>query len=237
MNEVAAARLRNRTALDESAGKALLARFGVAVPRAATVTSVDGVEPAFRTLTPPVVVKVMSPDILHKSDAGGVKTGLHSVDDVKAAIAAMTVSPQIKAAHIDGFLIEEMAPAGQEIVVGGLRDPQFGPLIMVGLGGIFVEVLADVAFRICPITRLDAGEMIDELKGAAILRGARGRKAVSRDAIIDVLLKIGGDSGLLMSHAGEIQEADVNPLIVSEHGAVAVDARFILTLPAGEVAA
>jgi acyl-CoA synthetase (NDP forming) len=126
-------------------------------------------------------------------------------------------------------LIEEMAPAGQEIVIGGLRDADFGPLVMVGLGGIFVEILADVSFRICPITRLDAEDMLDELKGAAILKGARGRKPVSRDAIIDVLLKIGGDEGLLMQHADEITEADINPLIVSERGAIAVDARFILS--------
>ena len=92
----------------------------------------------------------------------------------------------------EGFLVEEMAPAGQEIVVGAVRDPDFGPMVMVGLGGIFVEVLADVAFRICPITKLDAEEMLDELKGAAILKGARGRKAVSREAIVDVLLKVGG---------------------------------------------
>jgi len=100
--------------------------------------------------------------------------------------------------------------------------------VMVGLGGIFVEVLADVAFRICPITRLDAEEMLDDLKGAAVLKGARGRKPASREAIIDVLLKVGGEEGLLMRHADDFKEADINPLIVSETGAVAVDARFIL---------
>jgi acetyl-CoA synthetase (ADP-forming) len=100
---------------------------------------------------------------------------------------------------------------------------------MVGLGGVFVEVLADVAFRICPITRLDAEEMLDELKGAALLRGARGRKPVSREAVLDVLLKAGGENGLLMTHREDIAEADINPLIVSEQGAVAVDARFVLT--------
>ena len=100
---------------------------------------------------------------------------------------------------------------------------------MVGLGGIFVEVLRDVSFRICPITRVDAEEMIDDLKGAAILAGARERKPASRAAIVDALLKVGGENGLLLSHADEIKEADINPMIVSEYGAVAVDARFILT--------
>ena len=102
-------------------------------------------------------------------------------------------------------------------------------MVMVGLGGIFVEVLADVSFRLCPITRIDALEMLDELKGAAILDGARGSKAVSRDAIIEVLLKIGGEQGVLMQHADDFAEADINPLIVSDSGAVAVDARFILS--------
>jgi len=101
--------------------------------------------------------------------------------------------------------------------------------VMVGLGGIFVEMIGDVSFRICPITRLDAAEMLDELKGAALLDGARGRRPASREAIMDALLKIGGEAGLLMTHAEDIAEADINPLIVTEHGAVAVDARFVLT--------
>jgi acyl-CoA synthetase (NDP forming) len=229
MDEITQARKQGRRALDENAGKALLARHGIAVPKTRIVTGPEGVEAAFAALKPPVVVKVMSPDILHKSDAGGVRVGLKSAAEAKEAIAAMAALPKIRGARIDGWLLEEMAPAGQEMVVGGLRDPQFGPLVMVGLGGIFVEVLADVSFRICPITRLDAEEMLDELKGAAVLKGARGRRPVSREAIVDVLMRMGGEDGLLMRYADDIQEADVNPLIVSEAGAVAVDARFILT--------
>ena len=171
----------------------------------------------------------MSPEILHKSDVGGVRVGLVSSEAIVGAIGEMLAVPQIARARRDGFLVEEMAPAGQEIVVGGVRDPQFGPLVMVGLGGVFVEILADVAFRICPITRLDAEEMLDELKGAPLLKGARGRPPASRAAIVDVLLKVGGEAGLLMRHAADIQEADINPLIVSAEGAVAVDARFLLT--------
>jgi acyl-CoA synthetase (NDP forming) len=223
------ARAARRTALDESAGKQLLAAYGISVPKSVVVKGADDVAAAFRGLKAPVVVKVVSPDILHKSDAGGVKVGLKSAAEVEDAIRAMAAAPLIKKAKVEGYLIEEMAPAGQEIVVGGLRDPEFGPLVMVGLGGIFVEVLADVSFRICPITRVDAEEMLSELKGAAILKGARGRKPASLDAIIDVLMKMGGEKGLLMRHADDIKEADVNPLIVSESGAVAVDARFILS--------
>ncbi|MDP2239324.1 MAG: acetate--CoA ligase family protein [Burkholderiales bacterium] len=229
MNVISEARRHNRRALDEQAGKALLAEFGVAVPQSAMVAGVGEVDQKTKSLTFPVVVKVMSPDILHKSDAGGVKIGLKSAAEVESAIRTMMQHPAIAAARIDGFLIEEMAPPGLEMVIGGVRDPQFGPLVMVGLGGIFVEVLADVSFRICPITRLDAQQMLAELKGAAILKGARGRKAVSQEAIIEVLLQVGGENGLLMQHAADIAEADINPLIVSESGAVAVDARFILS--------
>jgi acyl-CoA synthetase (NDP forming) len=225
------AREQGRSSLDEAAGKALLAQFGVSVPKTVVVKSGEEVERALRDLAFPVVLKVISPDILHKSDAGGVRVSLETAAAVRDAIAAMASLPKIRAARVDGWLVEEMAPTGQELVVGGLRDADFGPLVMVGLGGIFVEVLADVAFRICPITRIDAEDMIDELKGAAILKGARGRKPASREAIVDVLLKVGGENGLLMTHSEDLSEADINPLIVSETAAVAVDARFILSPP------
>lgn len=226
---IAQARDTERAALDESAGKQLLASFGIAVPKSVRVKDAAEAAAACAGLTAPLVLKIVSPDIVHKSDAGGVRTGLKDAAEVESAVRAMMRQPQIQAARVDGFLLEEMAPAGQEMVVGGVRDPQFGPLVMVGLGGIFVEVLADVAFRICPIARRDAEEMLDELKGAPLLRGARGRQPVSREAIVEALLKVGGDGGLLMTHADDIAEADINPLIVSETGAVAVDARFVLT--------
>lgn len=226
---IADTRAGKRTALDEPAGKQLLAAFGVAVPKHIIIQEVTEVVAACVQLRPPLALKVISPDILHKSDAGGVKVALQDAGEVEQAVRAMMKSPAIENTRIDGFLLEEMAPAGHEFVVGGLLDPQFGPLLMVGLGGVFVEVLADVSFRICPVTRQDAGEMLDELKGAALLKGNRGRKPASREAILDVLLKLGGDGGLLMTHAGDIAEADINPLIVSESGAVAVDARFVLT--------
>ena len=225
---IAAARATKRAALDEVAGKRLLTEHGIAVPKSVVVSGAADVEAGLMKLRPPFVLKVVSPDILHKSDAGGVRLNLLSAAEVIDAIAAMACRPGIQAARVDGYLIEEMAPPGQEIVVGGVHDAQFGPLVMIGLGGIFVEVLADVSFRICPITALDAEEMLDELKGAALLRGARGGKPVSRAAILDVLLKVGGEGGLLMTHMADIAEADINPVIVSEAGALAVDARFVL---------
>ena len=226
---IAAARAAGRVALDEAAGKQVLANIGVTVPKSLIIRDINAAAQACAGLRPPLALKVVSPDILHKSDAGGVRVGLKNAAEVEDAIRAMMKQPAIAKARLDGFLLEEMAPAGQEIVIGGVRDPQFGPMVMVGLGGIFVEVLADVAFRICPITRLDAEEMLDELKGAALLKGARGRKPASRAAIVDALLKVGGEGGLLMAHGEDIAEADINPLIVSETGAVAVDARFVLT--------
>ena len=161
---IAAARKEGRTALDELSGKQLLAGFAVNIPKSVTVPDAAAVSAAIAGLKPPFAVKVMSPDILHKSDAGGVKIGLQSAQEVAQAIDAMAALPAIGNSRVEGYLVEEMAPAGQEIVVGAVRDPDFGPMIMVGLGGIFVEVLADVAFRICPITQLDAVEMLDELK-------------------------------------------------------------------------
>ena len=169
---IAKARSEKRTALDELAGKQLLASFGISVPKSVMLGSADEACAAMQNLKPPLVLKIMSPDILHKSDAGGVRVNLKSDADVKEAIRQMMNVPAIRDARIDGFLLEEMAPPGQEMVIGAVNDPQFGPLVMVGLGGIFVEVLADVAFRICPVTRLDAHEMLAELKGAAVL-GAR----------------------------------------------------------------
>lgn len=218
-----------RASLDEQACKQVLSEAGIAVPKSVVVTGPMELPGAIEGLSPPFVVKVMSAEILHKSDAGGVTINLKTAEDVSAAVAAMATSPKIKAAKVDGYLIEEMAPAGQEVVIGGLRDPNFGPMVMVGLGGIFVEVLKDVSFRVCPITENDARRMLDDLKGGALLDGARGQAPASRDAIIDVLVKLGGADGILMTHANTVAEVDINPLIVSETAAVAADARFILS--------
>lgn len=226
---IAAARAARRGSLDEQRGKELLAHFGIAVPRSVIVQPGDMLADKLAALQPPYVVKVMSPNILHKSDVGGVRVKLASIAEVGAAIRAMLGNPAIAEQPLDGFLVEEMAPAGQELVVGGIRDPQFGPLVMVGLGGIFVEVLKDVAFRICPIEPIDAREMLEELKGKAMLEGARGLPPVSKDALIDVLLKVGGKDGLLLALCDDLAETDINPLIVGAAGAMAVDARFILS--------
>lgn len=226
---IADARAQARTAIDEKSGKRLLQQFGLSVPNSVVVTDENGVDATTAKLTGPFAVKVISPDILHKSDSGGVRINLMDAAEIRDAIATMAETPAIRDSAVDGYLIEEMAPPGQEVVIGGVLEPQFGPMIMVGLGGVFVEILADVAFRLCPITERDARAMLKELRGAPLLVGARGHAAVSQDAIVDALLRIGGEDGLLMTHGGDIAELDINPLIVSADGAVAVDARIILT--------
>jgi len=225
---IQAARAAGRTSLDEASGKRLLAHYGIEVPRSVVVQPGADLRTALHDVQPPYVVKVMSPDILHKSDVGGVRVRLGDAAEVEGAIREMSRRPEIARARLDGFLVEELAPAGQELVIGGMRDPQFGPLVMLGLGGILIEVLQDVSFRICPIERIDALEMLDELKGKPLLEGVRGRAAVSKEAVVDALMKIGGPDGLLTALGEEIAEADINPLIVSAERAVAVDARFIL---------
>ena len=225
---IAAARKAGRAALSEADAKRVLACFGVRVPRFAIAA--DAADAAARTagLTPPFAVKVLSPDILHKSDAGGVALGLNDSQAVHDAVIAISRLPRVREARVDGYLVEEMSPPGREIVVGAVRDPHFGMMLMVGLGGIFVEVLKDVAFRLCPITRRDALEMLAELRGAALLDGVRGGKALDRQALVELMLRLGGEDGLLARLGDDVAELDVNPVIVGERGAVAVDARLIL---------
>ena len=225
---LALARAGGRNALNEMEGKMLLAGYGVNVPQSVRVADASEVDRRIADKTPPFALKVLSADILHKSDAGGVRLNLVDAVSIKTAIKEMAALPTIDADTIDGFLIEEMVAPGREVVIGGLSDPQFGPMIMVGLGGVFVEVLKDVSFRLCPITERDAREMLDELRGKAILEGTRGEVPVSLDAIVDLLLKLGGKDGLLTRNGNDIAELDINPVIVTADEAVAVDAAIVL---------
>ena len=225
------ARQDKQLSLDEPSAKRLLTHFSIAVPRAtflADSVSTDEIEVALADLRPPYVLKVVSPDILHKSDSGGVKLGLTCAQALRQAMDDMRLRVQQAGHCLEGFLIEETVPSGHDLAIGGFNDTSFGPVLMVGLGGIFVELLQDVAFRICPITPLDAQEMLNELKAAPVLRGARGGLAVSTELIIQTLLSIGGTEGLLMQLMDSVAELDINPLMVSASGAVAADARIVL---------
>ncbi len=220
------ARAAGRSALDEPAAKRVLTAYGLSVPRGVAV--LPGQEPALGGLVGPFVAKLISPDASHKSDVGGVRLGLADAATAAAAVREMETLAREKNLQLDGVLVEEMAPAGVELVIGGVIDARFGPVVMLGLGGVFVEIFGDTAFRVCPIDRRDAREMIDELRGAPLLRGARGRKPVDEERIIVALLAVGGEYGLLVECEGEVAELDINPLIVSTAVAFACDARMVL---------
>jgi len=225
---LAEARAQGRNALDEPTCKALLAAFGIEIPCSRIVGVDDEVRRIVAGLAPPFVLKVIAPGVLHKSDVGGVRLGLASADDLDESIEEMRANLHARGIVPSGWLVEQMVPRGLEVVVGGVTDPEFGPMVMVGLGGIFVEVFNDVAFRICPITERDAREMIEELRAAPLFHGVRGREPVAIDAIVHTLVTLGGESGLFLRCVTEIAEIDINPLIVTRDRAVAADARFVL---------
>ncbi|MEX2644403.1 MAG: acetate--CoA ligase family protein, partial [Acetobacterales bacterium] len=156
---IAAARNAGRLSLAESEGKRILQHYGIAVPRFLDVAAGGSAATAFSQLEAPLVLKGVATELVHKSDAGAVALGLKSLDEVEAAMGDMTRSVRSHGVELDGFLLEEMAPKGVEMVVGGINDPQFGPMVMVGLGGVFVEVFKDVAFRLCPVDRKGARAM------------------------------------------------------------------------------
>jgi acetyl-CoA synthetase (ADP-forming) len=174
----------------------------------------------------PIVLKIVSPDIIHKSDVGGVIVDLKSAKDVRNAYKQIidNVKRHKPKAKITGLLVQEMAPSSTEVIVGAIKDPQFGPAVMFGLGGIFVEVLKDVTFRVAPITEDEAQEMITEVKAYPLLKGYRNTPPVDINAITKILLNT---SRLVMEHQ-EIKELDLNPIMVYEKGAKTVDARIIL---------
>lgn len=174
----------------------------------------------------PVVLKIVSPDIIHKSDAGGVIINLMNTIEVKNAYREILENAKKydRAAKIVGVLVQEMAPQSTEVIVGAIKDPQFGQTLMFGLGGIFVEILKDVTFRVAPITRKDAQEMIIKVKAYPLLTGYRKTPPADLDAIINVLMNI---SKLIMEYP-EIKEIDLNPIMTYAKGAKTVDARIIL---------
>ncbi len=174
----------------------------------------------------PVVLKVLSPDIIHKSDSGGVKVGLKSAAQVGIAYTEIMNSVKQKepGARIWGVTVQKMARPGIEVIMGMSKDPQFGPVLMFGLGGVFVEVLKDVSFRIVPLVRRDAGEMITEIKGFPILKGYRGQEPANIPLLEKTLLKLSE----FVDANPEIKELDMNPIFAYKDDAVAVDARIIM---------
>lgn len=174
----------------------------------------------------PAAMKIVSKDILHKTDAGGVKLTLRREDTMRKAFREIMESARAykTEADIEGVLIVPMAPKGVEVIIGVSNDPIFGPVMMFGLGGVFVEILKDVVFRAIPLTRADAFEMLDAIKAKKILAGARGTKPVDREALVDLMMKV---SALVQAHP-EVTEIDLNPVFAHDDGYTVVDARMIL---------
>ncbi len=213
-------------ALSEQDSKALLEAYGIAVPKERVTTSPGEATKAAKKIGYPVVMKIVSADILHKSDLGLVAVRVRDEDDARRTYKRLVATAKKAApkARVDGVLVAEMAQ-GVETVVGIARDDLFGPVVMFGLGGVLVEVLHDVTFRVPPFTTRDATAMLDELRGSALLRGVRGQPAADRAALVDVLMKM---QRLAVDLSDDVAEVDINPLIAGPKGAVAADALVVL---------
>lgn len=216
-----------RSNLLETESRDLLEEYGVFLPEAVFVSDSGEAVKAADKIGYPVAMKVVSPDIIHKSDAGGIQLGLRDGKDVEKAFGKISENA-CKVTTKDrvlGALVSPMVAKGQEIIIGMIRDKQFGPVIMFGLGGIFVEVLKDVSFRVAPLAEEDIDDMINEIKGYRILTGVRGEAPKDIGAIKDILSKV---SEIVIDNP-EIEEIDLNPVIVHEQGASIVDSRVIIS--------
>jgi len=227
-------RQEGRLSLGDAESRDIMEAYGLRIPRSILAKNVDEAVAGAQEIGFPVVMKIASPDILHKSDIGGVRLNVRDVDQVRDFYDLLVFRAQryMQDARIWGVLVQEMVDRGKEIIIGVNRDPQFGPLIMFGLGGIYVEVLKDVTFRVAPVSRQEAWEMLDEIQSYHLLRGVRGEPPADLEAIVDTILRI----SQLVTDFPEIVEMDINPLTVYEQGrgAVAVDMRFVLTEKEGE---
>jgi acetate---CoA ligase (ADP-forming) subunit beta len=221
-----AAYLRGEHALLENQAEAVAREYGIMVAKSSLAKSSSEAAKAAAKLGFPVVTKVVSKDILHKSDIGGVKTGVSSQTQVREAFKEIMTNAKRSNANavIEGILVQKMAPKGFEFVVGGTRDPQFGPTVMFGLGGIYVELFKDVSFRLSPLSQEEALSMMKEIKSSALLSGFRGSKPLDVNSAAKTIVAV----GRLLQEQSEIESIDINPLFIYPKGVVAVDVRMIL---------
>ena len=223
------ARSEERIALGDAESRDIMAAYGIRIPRSKLARTPDEALEFAQSIGYPVVIKIASPDILHKSDMGGVRVNVRDDEQVRDIFDILMYRAQryMPDAHIWGVLVQEMITGGKEVIIGINRDPQFGPLLMFGLGGIYVEVLKDVTFRIPPISEQEVREMVSEIRSYHLLRGVRGEKPADLDAIADCILRV----AQMVIDFPEIVEMDINPLMVKPvgAGAVAVDFRFVLS--------
>jgi acyl-CoA synthetase (NDP forming) len=218
--------IKSRNLLTEVESKELLKKAGIPIVEAKLARSKKEAVSLSKEMGFPVVLKISSPDVIHKSDSGGVKLGLANATQVGKAYNEIisSIKKTYPKAEIQGVSVQPMAPPGVEVIVGMSKDPQFGPVLMFGLGGILVEVLKDVSFRIVPVTERDAREMIREIKGYPILEGYRGQKPASIPALEKLIVKV----SQFVEKNPQIKELDLNPIFAYPDKAVAVDARIIL---------
>jgi len=218
------ARQERRCNLTEDESKQVLLDYHIPVVKSKVVKNFNEAVTFAKEIGFPVVIKVVSPDIIHKTEVGGVILDIWDVDYLKKSFFKMLENLKHKApqAKIKGFLVQKMIEKGQEVIIGGKKDKQFGHVVMFGSGGILVEVFDDVSFRVVPIDRGDAEDMIKETKGYKILKGFRGKK-YSINSLVEILLK----TSQFLEKNPQVVELDINPVIVWEHGAIAVDARII----------
>ena len=216
------ARQDGRTILSEIEAKQLLESAGVPVSPARLAKTKDEAAKMAAELGFPAVLKIVSPQITHKSDVGGVALGLTSADEVSAAFERVVANAKKAApdATIEGVAVQRMERQGTEVIIGMTTDPQFGPVMMFGLGGVMVEILKDVAFRVVPINKRDARRMIHEIKGYPVLEGFRGSEPADVGKLQELLLKV---SSFIEAHP-EVAELDLNPVFAYKDGAIAVDA-------------
>ena len=217
-----------RLTIGDFESREILAAYGLAAPEAELATTAEEAAEIARRIGYPVVLKVASPDILHKTDVGGVRVDLKDATAVRDAFNLITyrATRYLPEARLWGCIVQKMAPAGIEVLIGMNRDPQFGPLVTFALGGIYVEILKDAAFRLAPFSRVEAGTMLNEIRASALLEGVRGQPPADREAIVDALMRI----GQLVMDFPEIEELDINPFMVYEQGQgdSALDMRLVL---------
>lgn len=220
--------IHSPAALTEFEAKKILDAYGIPVTREALATSENMAVRCAREIGYPVALKIQSPQIMHKTEAGGIKLNVTSDRGVRAAFREITANARKymgnSPARITGVLVQEMLKDGVEVIVGSTRDPVFGHVLMFGLGGIYVEAMKDVSFRITPLTHNDARDMILQIRGSRVLQGMRSQPPVDMDALVDVLLRI---SALVSDHGDTIAELDINPLVVSAGGAKVADALIV----------
>src|SRR5271169_4844157 len=223
-------RAEGRTALTAPEGKVVCEAYAITVPEEGVAASASEAAAIAARIGFPVVLKIVSPEILHKTEAGGVLVGVNSADEAEKGFATImaSASKYNAGANLLGVQVQQMLAGGQEVIIGAVTDPVFGKLVAFGLGGVLVEVLKDITFRLAPATREDALSMLDGIAAAEILKGVRGADPVHREALASLIQNV----SQLVADFPEITEMDLNPVFASKTGAIAADVRIVVDFAA-----